>query len=149
MRLRKWLLLGMGTGLLAAALSALAPPAVAQGSIYWLCQTAAQKPPTGTTCPAGYGSALPTQNGIGVPLGYQQLTGMSTAQGLTVPTGATEAFVVCDTQAVRWRDDGTAPTASVGVGLAVGVGFPYTGALSAIKFIEQTASATCNVSYYR
>lgn len=82
------------------------------------------------------------------PLGYQQITSLSSAQALTVPTGARWAFIIPETQAVRWRDDGTNPTASVGWLMAAGSALSYTGDLSAIRFIEQTASAKLNVSYY-
>jgi hypothetical protein len=49
---------------------------------------------------------------------------------------------------VRWRDDGTAPTASIGMPLAIGVSLSYDGDLKAIRFIEVLASANLNVSYY-
>lgn len=89
-------------------------------------------------------------------LGYQQITSLSAATGLTVPTNdssgnkqqPTFALIVAETQGVRWRDDGTAPTASVGMPLAVGVPLQYDGDLSRIRFIEQTASAKLNISYY-
>lgn len=84
------------------------------------------------------------------PLGYQQITSLSAATGLTVPANAQRALIVCETQAVRWNDFGT-PTASVGWPLATGQAFLYTGGfsgLSAIKFIEQTPSAKLNISYY-
>ena len=81
-------------------------------------------------------------------LGYQQITSLSASTALTVPTGTTMALIVAETQAVRWRDDGTAPTASVGMPLAVGTSLSYDGDLKAVRFIEQTASAKLNVSYY-
>ncbi len=90
-------------------------------------------------------------------LGYQQITGLSVAKGLTVPTidpntgltvKANFALITPDTNGVRWRDDGTAPTASIGMPLAAGVTLQYDGDLSKIKFIESTASAVLNVSYY-
>lgn len=90
-------------------------------------------------------------------LGYQQLETLSSAVGLTVPTRdpvtgltakANFALITPETQGVRWRDDGTAPTASVGMPLAAGVTLQYDGDLSKIKFIEQTASAKLNISYY-
>lgn len=81
-------------------------------------------------------------------LGYQQITSLSASTALTVPPGATMALIVAETQAVRWRDDGTAPTASVGMPLATGVSLSYDGDLRTIRFIQQTASATLNVSYY-
>ncbi|NDB70068.1 MAG: hypothetical protein EB015_19105 [Methylocystaceae bacterium] len=90
-------------------------------------------------------------------LGYQQITGLSAAKGLTVPTidpntgltvKANFALITPDTQGVRWRDDGTNPTSSVGMPLSANVTLQYDGDLSKIKFIEQTASAVLNVSYY-
>lgn len=82
-------------------------------------------------------------------LGYQQITSLSSATALTVPNGATKAVIKCETQAVRWRDDGTNPTSTVGMPMATtDAPFEYTGSLSAIKFIEQSASAKLNVAYY-
>ena len=89
-------------------------------------------------------------------LGYQQITALSSATSLTVPTvdvnGVSArpsiAIIVAETQAVRWRDDGVAPTATVGMPLAVGVTLQYDGDLTKIQFFEQTASAKLNVSYY-
>jgi hypothetical protein len=89
-------------------------------------------------------------------LGYQQITDLSASIGLTIPTLApdgsnqkpTFALIICETQGVRWRDDGTAPTASVGMPLAAGVPLQYDGDLNKIRFIQQTASAKLNVSYY-
>jgi len=89
-------------------------------------------------------------------LGYQQITSLSASTGLTVPTTdpsgnkqqPTIALIVAETQGVRWRDDGTAPTASIGMPLATGVLLQYDGDLSKIRFIEQTASAKLNISYY-
>ncbi len=83
-----------------------------------------------------------------VCLGYQQITSLSSATGLTPPQGATLALIVPETQNVRWRDDGTNPTASVGMPIFVGASLSYDGDFNKIKFIEETASAKLNVSYY-
>ena len=93
---------------------------------------------------------------VTVCMGYQQITSLSSASKLTVPqlTKAgnklmpTFALIVCEGQAVRWRDDGTAPTSSVGMPLAVGVPLQYDGDLNNIQFIEQTGGAKLNISYY-
>ena len=82
------------------------------------------------------------------PLGFQQITSLSAATGLTVPQGALIALIQAEAQDVRWRDDGTSPTASVGIVLGAGVTLPYTGDLSAIKLIEILASAKLNIAYY-
>lgn len=82
-------------------------------------------------------------------LGYQQINSLSAATGLTVPATATYAIIQCETQNVRWRDDGTDPTASVGMMLNVNPDvLIYDGNLRGIKFIEVAASAKLNVSYY-
>jgi hypothetical protein len=57
--------------------------------------------------------------------------------------------VTVEGQAVRWRDDGTSPTAAVGNPVQAGAQLVYSGALSAIQFIQQAASATLDVSYYQ
>ena len=80
--------------------------------------------------------------------GYQQLTSLSSATALTVPSGATVALIQAESQSIRWRDDGTDPTTSVGMVLAAGESLFFTGDLSAFKAIEITASAKLNISYY-
>lgn len=83
------------------------------------------------------------------PLGYVKLTSLAAATGLTVPDGASTARIIPETQAVRWRDDGIDPTATVGQPLAVGAELLYTAqSLSRLKFIEQTASAALNITFY-
>lgn len=82
------------------------------------------------------------------PLGYEQITSLVAAVGLTVPAGAQRARIVPTTQAVRWRDDGTDPSGTVGQPLAVNVELIYDGNLATIKFIQQAASAALNIAYY-
>ena len=84
-----------------------------------------------------------------VPLGYQQITSLSASTGLTVPAGATSAVIIAEAQAVRWRDDGVAPTSSVGMPMAVNVPLSYSGTLTQLHFIEQTSGAKLNITYYR
>ncbi len=82
-------------------------------------------------------------------LGYQQITSLSAATALTVPSGTQLVLVTPETQAVRWRADGTAPTATVGYPLYVGSELRFTAQqAAAVKFIEQTASAKLNVYYF-
>lgn len=86
----------------------------------------------------------------GIPLGYQQMTSLASATALpSIPTAAQEALIICTGQSVEWRDDGTAPTATIGMPLAVNTTLVYTGQLSAFQIIQTAATATCNVSYYR
>lgn len=88
-----------------------------------------------------------------VPCGYQQITSLSAAIALTVPTNCggtvSMATITPEAQAVRYRDDGTDPSATVGMPMAVGVTLVYEGRITAIKFFEQTGGAKLNVSYYR
>ena len=81
-------------------------------------------------------------------LGYQQITSLSSSTALTVPAGATLALIVPETQNVRWRDDGVAPTASVGMLVVANSSMSYDGDLKSIRFIAATAGAVLNVSYY-
>lgn len=81
-------------------------------------------------------------------LGYQQITSLSSAQTLTIPAGTEYAIVQAETQACRWRHDGTAPTASIGLRLILGTELRVEEQVSRIQFIEETASAKLNISYY-
>jgi hypothetical protein len=81
-------------------------------------------------------------------LGYQQVTSLASASALTVPTGATVALIQAETQSIRWRDDGTNPTTSVGMVLSAGETMFFTGSLSGFKAIEVSASAKLNISCY-
>lgn len=84
--------------------------------------------------------------------GYFQFTVAASTALPSIPAGAFEALIICETQTVRWRDDGVAPTASIGMPLTVNTAFPYMGtaaSLAAFRIIETAASATCNVSYYK
>lgn len=83
------------------------------------------------------------------PLGYTQITDVSSAVAVTPLGGATAVLVSVEGSAVRWRDDGTAPTASVGMPLAVGTDLYYVGGdLSKLQIIEQEAGATVNLAFY-
>lgn len=82
-------------------------------------------------------------------LGYVQVA-VDAAVGLgAIPTGTTLIQVVPEAQAVRWRDDGVAPTAAVGMPLAVGVTHLYTGAqMASLQYISQVAGAKVNATFY-
>jgi hypothetical protein len=82
-------------------------------------------------------------------LGYQQITSLSSSTALTVPAGTQVVIMKPAAQAVRFRDDGTAPTGSIGYPIAVGTEYIYTaGSPAAIRVIESAASATLDVLYY-
>lgn len=80
--------------------------------------------------------------------GYEQVTNLSSAVGLTVPAAAMAALIQAQGAVVRWRDDGTDPTASVGMRLLQDFDMWYTGDLSSIRFIQESASGVLNLSYY-
>lgn len=94
-------------------------------------------PVSGSTKPAGLTAK-----------GYQQLTSLASAAALTVPANATVALIQAESQSVRWRDDGTDPTTTVGMVLSAGESMFFTGSLVAFRAIEITASAKLNISYY-
>ncbi len=94
------------------------------------------------------------------PLGYAQLTSIDsstlistatfgTATAAGIPAGTTLLLITPQTQAIRWRDDGTAPTASVGYPLAVGQELRYTAHGQAnLRVISQIAGAAVNIVAY-
>lgn len=84
---------------------------------------------------------------------FEQITTLSSATGLTSSNFKNARYVTveCDHTAgkyVRYRDDGTAPTATIGTSLAPGEKLKYDGNLGDIQFIEEAASAKLNVHYY-
>ena len=81
-------------------------------------------------------------------LGYQQITSLTSSTALTVPAGATLALIIPETQSVRWRDDGVAPTTTIGMPVLVNTSMSYDGDLRALRFIGIAAGAILNVSYY-
>jgi hypothetical protein len=91
-----------------------------------------------------------------VPIGETQLTGLTVAKGLgqgsggAIPAKALWAEITVDTADVNFRDDGTAPTATVGILLRATAlaPFVYSGPLSKIQFIQRAAGAVINVNYY-
>lgn len=88
-----------------------------------------------------------------VPKGYSQIVQLAGPKDLAaadaIPDGANYAVIIAEGADVRWRDDGTNPTASVGMPLPNGGVLEYDGKLSALKFIQVSAGAKINVSYYQ
>jgi hypothetical protein len=91
------------------------------------------------------------------PLGYIQsgagaidaaVTIASLFPGGVIPSGTQLLIIQPQAQAIRWRDDATAPTASVGYPLAVGAELRYTGAMAALRVIGQAASGVLNIVAY-
>lgn len=84
------------------------------------------------------------------PCGYEQLPIPAASTALTAATNSNGnvAVIKCEVAAVRYRDDGVAPTAAIGMPLAVGETLEYTGDLSKVRFIQQAAGAVLSVLYY-
>lgn len=85
-------------------------------------------------------------------LGFFQLTGLATAKKLstatTIPKGTAFIYIQPETQNVRWRSDGTSPTAAIGNLEVVGGRTKYNlSAMEDLSFIEVAASATVNIQF--
>lgn len=88
-------------------------------------------------------------------LGYFQATNVSASLGFaaiaggSIPDGAEFVEVTVGAQAVRWRGDGTAPTAAIGMPLPVGATRFFTQQqLAAVRFIESVAGAVLDCTFY-
>ncbi len=99
-----------------------------------------------------------TPSGVPAPLTpvatSQRITSLAAAASLTVPTGATLAVITADqgTANLRFRTDGTAPTASIGNELSSGATVIYSGNLATIQFIQEAATPTTpvlNISFFK
>jgi hypothetical protein len=104
--------------------------------------------------------ALPAraQGTPGLPLaaiGFCQLAPLASATTLSscsggIPARARLVALRAEGATVRYRDDGTAPTATVGQPILVGDRpLIYSGTLSALQFIAASGSPTLDVLFYR
>lgn len=83
------------------------------------------------------------------PLGYQAIA-PTTSTALTVPDGATHCSITTAVQAVRYTDDGTVPTLTVGQLLPVGLApMWYAGDLHKVLLFNAVAGALVKVLYYK
>lgn len=84
------------------------------------------------------------------PLGYQAIGSLSGVQVLTVPAQAVFCLLRAETKDIRWTDDGTTPSTTVGqVLMFLDPAMWYAGDLTALKFFEDDASALLKVLYYK
>ena len=79
----------------------------------------------------------------------QMALAVGTNTTLAVPAGATLAEICIEGASVRYRDDRTAATSSLGIPASAGTCFAYSGPLSSLSFTAQSGSPTVDVSYYR
>lgn len=83
------------------------------------------------------------------PAGFQRVSSVDGGTGmLTPPDGVKLTLIQAESQDVRWRDDGEAPTDSVGMLLEAGQTLYYNGDPLAFRAIQVTATALLNVSFY-
>jgi hypothetical protein len=84
-----------------------------------------------------------------IPGSYEQLSvAASAVPPTTVPATATAVLITVESYAIRWTDDGTTPTSSLGNPLDAGDKWFYTGDPSKLQFIRQTSTAKVNLNYY-
>lgn len=95
--------------------------------------------------------AEPYNPNFPVPKGYAQVTVTNTSQSInqllaaagwaftSIPAG-TRGVTIQPEAVVRWRDDGTAPTATVGMKIAIDQAWIYGGDVSLIRLITATTA---------
>ena len=84
-------------------------------------------------------------------LGFQQLTVSNISVALTVPANSLYAYLNLDTNPIRLRMDGTAPTAAIGFAMAAGDILFLSGSqlLTAFRAIRQGgADGVLNIHYF-
>jgi len=82
-------------------------------------------------------------------LGHQQRATLTSAIGLTIPAGTAKVLLTVTGQPVRWRGDGTNPTATVGSVIPVGVPLMLEiSQLEALRFIETAATAVLDAVFF-
>lgn len=88
-----------------------------------------------------------------VPCGYWQAT-VTSLTVVSVPaacgTNPALAVIKSEAQAIRYRDDGVAPTATVGQPIAVAdAPIQYEGTISALQFIAQVSGGIVDILFYK
>jgi len=82
------------------------------------------------------------------PDGYFQITDLSSVRSVAGGNGRI-ALIQTLNQNIRWRDDGVDPTSTIGMRLAAGETFLYTGKMQTIRLIEEAVGAQVNISTYK
>lgn len=95
----------------------------------------------------GPAPAVPPLTGAG----YQQLTSLAASTLFTPPVGTTYCVFAFETAPVRWRADGTAPTASVGQPQNPGdiLNYKFNAPQFALNFIQQSAGAIIDATCFQ
>lgn len=96
--------------------------------------------------------------GIVTPVGYCQLSVITVAQTSTctggIPNGANYAVVCNEGTAARWRDDGVAPTTTMGNILGTGTATApvcagFTTTFATLQWIAESGTAVLDFTFYR
>ena len=83
--------------------------------------------------------------------GYTQITDLSSAVNLTAPEGTSFVLIQAEQEDVRYRADGTNPTASSGMLITSGneILYPATEeTINLLAFIQTVSGAKLNVTFY-
>ncbi len=83
------------------------------------------------------------------PLGYIQVAlTAGVPYAISPPEGARMVLLKPEGADMRYRDDGVAPTASIGMPVADGESLLYDVKLTQLQITGQAAGCICNLSYY-
>jgi len=84
------------------------------------------------------------------PLGYAQITGISSAVLVpNVPAGTVAFSLQANGASIRWRADGTNPTATVGMLVHNNMAAEfYRFAPTQLRVIETTPTGNVNITFY-
>jgi hypothetical protein len=93
-------------------------------------------------------ASVRTGDGAVIFIGEEQITSLATATALNVPHGAVSMIVCPEGSDVRCAMGPAGPTATVGMPIAAGEKFPFTGDLTKFKFIAQGGTPKLNVMYF-
>ncbi|MDE2098523.1 MAG: hypothetical protein KGL39_14815 [Patescibacteria group bacterium] len=87
----------------------------------------------------------------GDPVGYEQQAVSTVANLSSIPSQANKATIQPDNGDVRWRDDGVAPTASVGNYLPQlsTLSIESLKSLNAIQLVAVTGTVNVNINFYQ
>lgn len=89
-----------------------------------------------------------TAPGNNTPKGWGTVVNPTTATIIPAVTGSKVAIIQAETGGIRYRDDGTPPTSTVGMLIPANTSVAYQGDLTTIKVIQASGAATVNILYY-
>ena len=82
-------------------------------------------------------------------IGYEKIGTLTSATGLTIPEGATMAWLQAETANIRYRLDGGTPNATTGLLMrATEPPIELQCELPPARFIEETSGAKLSVTYF-